>query len=196
MALDKQEQILLNRIAGNDSTALEELFRLYYTPLVRFVFQKVRDWDQAEDLSQEVFVRMWNKRTELVITTSLKAYLYTAAKNLALNEIQKSQRHAELNQVFLQKIEQEDVVEREAEAALWQERIEDALQELPPRCREVFVLSKFEGMSYQEIAEVMQISPKTVENQMGKALSMLRKSLAPFLEMTVLSWLIWRWMLQ
>ncbi len=190
MSLEGQEQILWQQIQQGQRSALESLFRTYYTPLVRFVHSKVQDADAAEDLVQEVFYKLWNQRDSLQINTSLKAYLYTVSKNLSLNEIQKKKRHAELNQVYTEKQEQQDPGMSEDEASVWEERIREVVESLPPRCREVFELSRFEGLTYQEIAEELHISPKTVENQMGKALSVLREKLAPFLELCWWGWLL------
>ncbi|MEL6591066.1 MAG: RNA polymerase sigma-70 factor [Bacteroidota bacterium] len=190
MSVDQQEQNWLKRIGQGDRGALEELFRQYYTPLVRFAYSKVQDSELAEDIVQEVFVKLWNIRNNLQINTSLKSYLYTATKNLSLNEIAKVKRHAELNEVYVQKQEQAAEPMPEEERILWDERIRDAIAKLPPRCQEVFRLSRFEGMTYQEIADHLQISPKTVENQMGKGLSLLRKYLADFIELCWLGWLL------
>jgi RNA polymerase sigma-70 factor (ECF subfamily) len=178
-----KEQSLWEQIQKGQKSALEELFRLYYTPLVRFAYQKVQSSDVAEDLVQEVFFKLWNQRDSIRITTSLKSYLYTATKNLSLNELQKTKRHAELNQVYSEQQEQYVPGMSEEDAAIWDQRIQEAVSTLPTRCQEVFRLSRFEGLTYQEIADSLNISPKTVENQMGKALSVLREKLAHFLEL-------------
>ncbi|MFK7922270.1 MAG: RNA polymerase sigma factor [Bacteroidia bacterium] len=190
MSVDQKEQQWLGRISKGDRTALEELFREYYTPLVRFAYTKLQDKDLSEDVVQEVFVKLWNIRKNIQINTSLKSYLYTATKNLSLNEIAKVKRHAELNEVYVQKQEQAAEPMSEELRGVWDERIQAAIAELPPRCQEVFRLSRFEGMTYQEIADHLKISPKTVENQMGKGLSLLRKSLASFIELCWIAWLL------
>ncbi|MEL7530149.1 MAG: RNA polymerase sigma-70 factor [Bacteroidota bacterium] len=190
MSVDQKEQQWLSRISKGDRSALEELFREYYTPLVRFAYTKLQDSELAEDVVQEVFVKLWNIRENVKINTSLKSYLYTATKNLSLNEIAKVKRHAELNEVYVQKQEQAAEPMSEDERSVWDERIQEAISGLPPRCQEVFRLSRFEGMTYQEIADHLKISPKTVENQMGKGLSLLRKSLAAFVELCWLGWLL------
>lgn len=190
MSVDQKEQQWLSRISRGDRTALEELFREYYTPLVRFAYSKLQDNDLSEDVVQEVFVKLWNIRKSIQINTSLKSYLYTATKNLSLNEISKVKRHAELNEVYVQKQEQAAEPMSEELRSVWDERIQSAISQLPPRCQEVFRLSRFDGMTYQEIADHLKISPKTVENQMGKGLSLLRKSLASFIELCWIAWLL------
>lgn len=192
MALDSQEQSLLAKITEGDAQGLELLFRQYYHALCQFAYPKVRNWDAAEDIVQEVFVKLWNKRDQISIQTSLKSYLYTATKNLCLNYIQKQKRDIELNQVYLEKQELAEQDPEAKSAEVLQQKIQEALETLPPKCREVFTLSRYEGLTYQEIADTMGISPKTVENQMGKALSLMRKSLSPFLKVGIwLGGLIW-----
>lgn len=190
MQREGSEQQLWQKVQAGQRSALEALFRLHYQALVRFAHQKVRDADVAEDLVQEVFYKLWNQRTSLQITTSIKAYLYTATKNLALNEIQKVRRHAELNQVYTERESQHDPGMSEEDTGIWEERIRQAVDSLPTRCKEIFELSRFEGMTYKEIANHLEISPKTVENQMGKALSVLREKLSPYLELCWLGWLL------
>lgn len=163
----------------DQATGLEALFQHYYSDLCRFAFSKLRKQEESEDVVQEVFVKLWQKRHSLQPSTSLKAYLLTATRNACFNLIEKKKREKNLHQGY-----QENQVATKAEAGgptpeEIQSRIMEALDELPPKCRQVFELSRFEGMTYQEIADHLDISPKTVENQMGKALSILRKALAP-----------------
>ncbi len=136
----------------------------------------------AEDIAQEVFLEVWKKRQSLVVTTTLRAYLGRAGVNRALNYLRKHQPELftedewpESSGPFesaLQKLEADDL----------QERIDRAIAGLPERCRLVFSLSRFEEMSNKEVAAELGISEKTVENQMTKALRMLRDALEPFLK--------------
>lgn len=181
MALDPTEAQLLAQITAGDPGGLETLFRNHYADLCRFAYQKVRDWDVAEDVVQDVFARLWRLRTQLNISTSLRAYLFTATKNLSLNHLQQEKRHFELQQLFVEQVEFSAPEEPEDDTRLLELRIREAIETLPPKCKEVFELSRFEGMTYQEIADEMGIAKKTVENQMGKALSLLREQLAAYL---------------
>lgn len=191
MPLDSTEAQIFAQIIAGDSDGLEQLFRDYYSALCRFAYQKVRDWEVAEDVVQDVFADLWRRRKQLQITTSLKSYLYTATKNRSLNHIQKEKRHSELQQTFVEQGAFTEPAEPEEETDELQGRIKTAIESLPPKCREVFELSRFEGMTYQEIADEMGIAKKTVENQMGKALGLLRTSLAAYLLRSFLLAMMW-----
>ncbi|MBK8505607.1 MAG: RNA polymerase sigma-70 factor [Saprospiraceae bacterium] len=150
------------------------------------IFQIVRQKELSEDLAQEVFLKIWRKKSDLQINQSLEGYLATMAYHEALAHLRK--KTPELYQIESEL--QENVLSTNAhleiEAQDLQDRIERAINELPPRCRSVFVLSRYEGKSYKEIAELMEISIKTVENQMIKALSSLRITFKDLLAIMIL----------
>lgn len=136
-----------------------------------------------EDIAQDVFYELWKKRARLTIKTSLKAYLRRAAMNKALNFIrdQKIKFDDEEKQAPLEsKIPS---INQKLEAAELQQLIDQVIDDLPERCRVVFVLSRFEEMSYNEIAKQLDISSKTVENQISKALKILRVRLGDYLNL-------------
>lgn len=180
MADEKQEDIL-KRLKENDRTALKELFQLHYLPVCRTIHRLVRDRSTVEDLAQEVFLRFWNKRHQINITSSLSAYIRRMATNEALGYL-RSKKTFEDEEVILNEDRQSG---QNVEAQLLHSELEDhikaAINELPPKCRAVFVLSRFEELTYQEIADRMEISIKTVENQMGRALRILRTKLKSYL---------------
>lgn len=142
-----------------------------------------------EDLAQEVFVRFWEKRHSLQITSSLPGYLRRMAINEALGYLRR-------NKLFTEELDPKTNTELspDVEGQLLhselEQQIRDAIDQLPPRCRTVFQLSRFEELTYQEIADQLDISIKTVENQMGKALKVLREQLHQYLKVIVLL-LIW-----
>lgn len=139
----------------------------------------LNDENLAEDLAQEVFYELWKRRSELSITLSLKAYLRRATVNKSLNYIRDYRKvRFELEDKVDEKTAQPLVSER-MEAAELQEQIDRAIDGLPERCRIIFILSRFEDMTYNEIAELLGISAKTVENQISKALRLLRQILRP-----------------
>ena len=172
---------MLDRIATGDSAAFDEIFRAHYAELVQVSERYVFDRQTAEEIAQEVFVELWRRRTTLSLRTSLRAYLVTAVRNRSLNRLRHERtrdRAAPLlrNEESGAATTSDRVVEREIDEA-----VREAVAGLPDRCREVFELSRVGGLRYAEIAEVLGISIKTVEAQMGKALRVLRERLSAWL---------------
>lgn len=171
----------LTTLQDTDGEAfMELLFRSFYQPLGNVIYRVVQDRATAEDLLQDLFLKVWNNRAALVITTTYKAYLYRAAMNTALHYLQKHKRQVAWDDARVPEPSRDATNEylagEEAELA-----VAGALEALPPQCRAVFVMSREEGMSYRQIAEALNVAPKTVENQMGKALRLLRERLSGFL---------------
>ncbi len=156
----------------------EELFRKWYAPLCKMVFRILRDQQLAEDTVQEVFIKLWEKRTELKIEVSLKSYVYRAAINASYNHLEKNKRYAKLAlQDMTIELEESATADGQIQAQELEKKISNTLYTLPEACREIFILSRYEGLSYKQIAETLSISVKTVENQMGKALRIFREQL-------------------
>lgn len=172
---------LLARIRQDSPNAFDDIFRVYYPSLVGLAESIVQQRAAAEDIAQDVLVALWRRRHALAIETSLRAYLFRATRNRALNRI----RDERVRRDAAPRIAADAARPPPTDASAVQAEIEAALraavQTLPPRCREVFELSRVHGLAYAEIADVLGISIKTVENQMGKALRILRKHLAPWL---------------
>lgn len=162
-------------IKAGDSAAFKYAFNLYYNRLCNYTAHFTSDFDEAEDIVQDVFIAFWNNRNRIVITTSIKSYLY---KSCYYKYIDIYRKHKRIDQK-VEEYRYQKLMDLEREKSdLKNEKIKvlnDAIQELPPKCREVFMLSKYEGLKYQEIAEYLEISKKTVENQIGKAYAYLRK---------------------
>jgi RNA polymerase sigma-70 factor (ECF subfamily) len=175
-------QDLVQKIRMSDEAAFEKLFRLFYPRLCNYAMSIVKDLDIAEEIVQDVLVGIWQTRNKLQIETSIRPYLYKSVNNRCLNHF----RH--------QKVKQQHQTHEMAVANAYAEptsgrlelnelktRIDMGMQQLPPACREVFRLSRMEQFSYKEIAEFLNISVKTVENHMGKALKIMRAELSDFL---------------
>lgn len=160
---------------------MELLFQRYYAYLCRSAYRVLADSVLAEDLVQEVFYELWKRRGDLRITTSLKAYLRRATVNKTLNYIRdhRKVRFEQEEEVTLSA--QRPGAAQRLEAAELQQLIDRSIDALPERCRIVFILSRFEDMTYKEIAGQLGISEKTVENQISKALRLLREALGPYL---------------
>ena len=168
---------LLDLIRANDSRALTWIYNRYYQELVRVAYQITDDGDLAEDVVQESIVYFWNRREAIEVTQSLYGYLKRMCVNRALRRIQQEQRRVEVSQ--LQNPDPQESKPLEYEEL--QASIQQAISTLPDRCEEVFRLSREDQLTYAEIADRMGISIKTVENQMSKALRLLREKLKEFL---------------
>lgn len=170
--------LLFDSVKSGDLPSYEVIFKKYYKELHRFAFSYVRDPSIAEEMAQEVFLYMWEKRKKIEIQTTLKTYLYSAVKNKCLNyiklELPKQQSMADISEVMLSVSSPR---KDEGENEQLKRYIQKAIDALPKKCRRIFLLSRNAGMTYEEIAEELDLSKKTVENQMGIALKKLRESL-------------------
>lgn len=177
--METPEQQLLSALRFGNEAALRQIFDRHYALLLTDIYRLIPDESTCEDLAQELFVELWNKRESLDIHTSLRAYLRRAAVNKSLNYIKATRRYAAEDTEDLGQLpdtstdNQQNQVSRDA--------LEDALHlaigSLPEKCRVVFNLSRFEQLSHREIAEKLGISVKTIENQITKAMKMLRDAL-------------------
>ena len=162
----------------NAAAFLEELFRAYYAPLGAVAFRVVPDRAVVEDLLQDVFLRVWQGRETLPFIASYRAYLIRMVLNAALRYKERGRRQVGWDEAAKATVTAapnalDGLYADETSAA-----VTAALAQLPPQCRVIFELSRFEELSYQQIAEALELSPKTVENQMGKALRIMRRELA------------------
>ena len=164
----------------------EQLFREFFKPLCGFAGTYVRDYDDAKGIVHEAFVTVWEKFETLPPDTNYRSYLYTAVRNRSLNFIRDRKKLVDLRAVT-----ERDVADsvNPLEVSELEKEIELAIQSLPEKCRQVFVLNRREGLKYAQIAETLGISVKTVEAQMSKALSVLRIQLADFLSLLIFVWL-------
>ena len=166
----------------------KECFDRYFEKLYGYAFSIVRDNAEAKDIVQSAYVKLWEKRREVNITSSGQSYLYTSVYRLSLNTIRnrkiRDAHHGEI--IPIQAREGLNATEEKEKRA----RIDGAIDKLPPRCKEVFCKSRIEGKKYAAIATELGISIKTVEAQMGKALKMLREQLADLLMIFIIYFLL------
>lgn len=179
MNQSSDEQIeLVERIRSGDHIAFEILFNKYYSRLCVFSNSYVKSLDIARDVVQEVFIKIWNNREEFHISQSLKAYLYMAVRNQSLNFLQQRKQKLRLEERLKKQQDLSDEIRQdEFNTEELTEKVWKLVEELPERRRTIFILYRKHGLSYLEIAEVMDIARKTVENQMGKSLKFLRENL-------------------
>lgn len=189
-----EEEAIKARLRAGDEAALEEVFHAYYANLCRTVYRVLPDAAMAEDLVQEVFYELWRKRANLEVKHGLGAYLRRAAVNKTLNYI-RDQKLALTDEAALPPdlASSQPGAAQQLETNELRERMHAAIDALPERCRLVFVLSRFEEYSNQEIADRLGIRVKTVENQMTKALRLLRSAIEPYLSLWagILGWLFY-----
>ncbi|MBK9074457.1 MAG: RNA polymerase sigma-70 factor [Flavobacteriales bacterium] len=177
------------RIAAGDHGAFELVFREHYRPLCAFARQYVRDGASAEELVQDLFYRLWQDRERTSITTSLKSYLFTAVRNRCLNAVKQQGRLRAITEHDDHAVETADPLEGMERGA----RIQAAIEALPEERRKIFLLSRHDGLKYQEIADRLGLSVKTVENQIGRALKTLREDLADLLPLLIVAASLWTW---
>ncbi len=170
------------KIQGGDIGVFEHLFVKYYEPLCHHANKILKDMDAAEDIVQEFFYNFWKNRESFSPKLLLNAYLYQSIRNNALRQLENQAAKQTYTQQVLNDYRdvmpagnQEDVELQELNKA-----IQITLQQLPERCSRIFRMNRFEGKKYREIADILSISVKTVEADMGKALQLFRKSLKEF----------------
>lgn len=189
--LEQQQKELLQQLSANNKQALKVIFDEYYDMVFYAVYRIVSDKNTAEDLAQDVFMRFWEKRHQILINGSIGAYIRRMAINEGLGYLRKNKKYG------IEEIQdQHSPLTSSGEDAYidgeLEEQIQQAIATLPPRCKTVFVLSRFEELSYKEISEKLDISPKTVENQISKALKIMRAALKGYLAFLLLfnPWLL------
>ena len=156
---------LLRQIREGNEDAFKSLFETYFTPLCRFIYLHLDDKNVAEELAMDIFIYLWENRETFQIQLSLKAYLFQAAKNKCLNELRKKKETVGLDGVEVSTINTSVST------------LQEAVFSLPDKCRNIFLLSRSENLTNQEIARRLNISVKTVEGQITTALKKIKKFL-------------------
>ncbi len=181
------DQSVFFAIRSGDIASFEMLFNTYYSTLCRFAVSYLRDPEDAEEVVQASFIGFWEKRESISIDTSLKAYLFRSVRNACLNELKRQKvRQLHASQVAMDGEPQSEASDRIAMKQELEEKIQEAMGCLPEQCRLIFQMSRFEELKYKEIAEQLGLSVKTVENQMGKALKIMREQLKDYLPLIII----------
>lgn len=174
-----EEQNLFSSLKAGEERAFEKLFRNYYAPLCYYASKILQDDGAAEEIVQDFFVRLWEKRDEIEIETSLKNYFFRSVKNLCLNQIKHERVKFQHAKSVISEAESTEYNDHFQEVNL-QKDIEESIAALPEKRREIFRLSREEGLKYREIADKLNISIKTVEAHMGLAIKSLRDKLKKY----------------
>lgn len=177
---------LTESIKTLNKATFEEAFRSYFTPLCSFAQKYIHDIDEAKDIVHNVFINLWNKREEIDLNTSLKSYLFQGVHNRSLNYIRDHKKIVQFDTLQSEGeignyIESKDHLESEEAEG----RINRALDDLPDKCKEIFLMNRFDGLKYREVAEKLDISIKTVETQMSRALKTLRERLSDMISVLI-----------
>lgn len=171
---------LVEQIIADDADAFGRLFRKYYESLYRFAGRFTGDAQIAESIVQEIFVRIWERRKNWTIHSSVKSYLYTAVRNQAINVLKHEKRTVSVDESPEPLDRTQSPEERLFENEI-HEAVTRAIEKLPERTRQVYLLRRYDQLSYAEIAENQNISVNTVKTQMRRALKTLRKHLSHLL---------------
>ncbi len=189
----ERERAWVAGIKAGDEAAFDAVFTTYYQLLCRYATSILGSADAAEDVVQSVFVAIWNFREAWELRRTLKLYLYTAVRNSAVQELRKRRTRQRLNDLHVRP----DAMDAESDSPTWAadtsveqaellDSLERAVAALPPRGQQAYRLHRDHGLTYDEIADVMGISPKTVSVHIGRALLALRKALAAHLPPVIL----------
>ena len=168
-------------------TEFENLFKSHYAELCGFANKYLEDLESAEEIVQAFFVKFWENRETVNAKTSQRSYIFTSVKNACLNQIKHIKIREEYKVVNQREMEDSQyAVDDEFEATELDQKIRKSIESLPEGRRRVFIMSRFDGLKYKEIAEKLKISVKTVENQMGSAIKYLKSELSDYLVTLVL----------
>lgn len=171
---------LQRRIAlYDDETAYRELFCHFYKPLLRFALTFTRSPEMSEEIVSDVFISIWQRRQQLEDIENLKVYLYISTKNASLKSLLKQQKQVAiaLDDLHVELESQYNNPEQLMMTAEMVARVEQAISDLPPRCKLVFKLIKEDGLRYREVAEILGISVKTIDSQLAIALQKIGKAI-------------------
>lgn len=175
----------INQLNFNSEASFRVLFDTYYEALHRYAFTFFNDNDEAEDIVQNVFIHFWENRMKVEIHTSARALLYKSVYNASLNRIKhlslKTKHANEAMYTQEKSYQQQNLDQKELT-----NKLNQALESLPEQCRRIFEMSRFQQLKYQEIADQLNLSIKTIENQMGKALKIMRTELKDYLPIILL----------
>jgi RNA polymerase sigma-70 factor (family 1) len=166
------------RIRQGDNTAFSQIFQKYYQALYQFAGRFVKDAQTAENIVQDVFVKLWMNRENCLITSSLKSYLYAATRNTALNFLKSEKRQLSREDLMNDRPDtaanpEEQIIENEMI-----EKVHKAIEKLPEKCRYIYLMKRYDDLKYHEIAEILNISINTVKTQMKRAFKSLLTNLA------------------
>ncbi|MCE5346530.1 MAG: RNA polymerase sigma-70 factor [Bacteroidales bacterium] len=176
------ERVLVIKLIGGDKEAFSTIFSAYYRDLVMFALSFTRERDTAEEIVQETFFKLWEDHESLKIDFSVKSYLLKSIQNRCIDLF----RHKKIRQIHLEEVKNNSVLfEYNTDNYILRSELEDQIKKslllIPPDCAEAFRMNRNDGYKYQEIAEKLNVSVRTVENRISKALHLLQEHLKDYL---------------
>jgi len=188
------EQKWIKAVRRGEEEAFELIFATYYDDLTRFAFRYLKSVTEAENVVQDVFLWIWEKREDWHVDGALNTYLFRAVKYKAIDQL----RHENVKRRFVKEQSYLDRksdnpamnIERNMDEEKFIRATQNAIEELPERTRIIYKMSRIEGLTYSEIADVLEISPKTVESQISRALNNLRCSLSIYMSVILMALLV------
>ncbi len=181
------DKALLKHIRSGDPVAFERLFNRYWEPLFAAAMHRLQSRDLSEDILQELFVDLWEKRDDIQIRTNVQGYLFTALKNRVLNKIKSESVREKYEQMVIDYYELNELAtDHKFRLKIIREEIQKETDKLPDRCRQVFELSRKQQLSHKEIGKKLNISTKTVENHIRLALKKIRPKLKRIISVLII----------
>lgn len=181
---------IIENAKSNDELAFEILFRKYYVRLCGFANKFIANSAESEEIVQEVFLNIWKKRDQLKLDNEIRPYLFKSIQNLCFNFLEHKKvtdnYYSVIEVVYKNQAEDFNTYESVLHTEL-QAKVDSAIASLPEQCRKIFQMSRQDGLKYSEIADKLEISVKTVETQMSRALSKLKSELKDYLLILIVS---------
>lgn len=183
--MEKENQLLIDGLRSGDKKVFKTIFDNWYQPIVRFCMQRTGNQEDAEEIAQDIFVKLWTKRDQMQINTSLSGYLYRSALNQIINNAQHQKVKLSHQEHVMAKHDEtpyqtDHFTEKEISTI-----VSNTVAQMPEKRRMVYQMSRKQGLKYAEIAQKMDISVKTVEAHLSAALSQLRITLKDFISMII-----------
>lgn len=182
----ENDALLILQLKQGERHAFDKIFNTYWQPLYKSAFNVLKDKKICEEIVQDIFIGIWKNRNNLEIKVSLEKYLFSSVRYQVFNQFRKNQKN--LRAELFENLDQRCTYENPESEVLYKElvqKVDSIVEELPEKCRLVYKMSREEQLSHKEISSRLNISPKTVENHITKALFVLRASMGGFL-----SWLL------
>ncbi|QGY43964.1 RNA polymerase sigma-70 factor [Maribellus comscasis] len=184
---------LIKNTKTSEEQTFELIFRRYYVRLCGFANKFIGDTAESEEIVQEAFLNVWKKREKLNLDDDIRPYLFKSVQNLCYNFLEHQKVEDKYYKVIYDVYKNQKKDYQTFESVMYSElqaKVDEVIESLPQRCREIFCLSRWDGLKYGEIAEKLQISVKTVETQMSRALVILRKELSDYLVFMIITLLL------